>query len=181
LASLVSNGDDGAKSAAMAALDAEAYVTAAAGLQVLAELDPATAAEAATKLENTENDAILGALAGIYAASGDVSKLPFFEKQMMEVDGYDALSLLDAYRKLLAKADQPVAQAGILKMKELALNQSTSPWRRLAATKAVSDWREELKKSGDTEKVTMLGEIIKEVKSKETEPQLLQIYTGYGN
>ncbi|MEO0732743.1 MAG: HEAT repeat domain-containing protein, partial [Bacteroidota bacterium] len=181
LGSLMENGDEEAQALATKALDAEPYTVVAVGLGMLGELNPAAAAKAATKLETSENDAIRGALAGIYAKSGDVSKLPFFEKQLTEVDGYDAINLLDAYRGLLVQADEPAAQTGILKMKELALNQSTSPWRRLAATKALSDWREQLKMSGAAEKVTMLGEIIKEIKSEETEPQLLQIYSGYGN
>lgn len=181
LTSLVVNQDEQSKDIATLALDARPYPVVAAGLEVLNELDPSAAAKAAGKLETIENDAIRGALAGIYAVSGDVSKLPFFEKQIMEVDGYDAINLLDAYRGLLAKAGEEKILAGIGKMKALALNLSTSPWRRLAATKALNEWREEFKTTAEGEKVEMLGDIITEIKDAETEPQLKQIYMGYGN
>lgn len=181
LASLAANQDAECKTIATLALDARPFPVVAAGLETLNALDPAAAAKAAGKLESVDNDNIRGALAGIYAASGNISKLPFFEKQMMEIDGYDALNLLEAYRGLLAKADEGTITAGIKKMKTLALNQEDSPWRRLAATKALSDWREELKTTDQAEKVEMLGAIISEIKDAETEPQLQQIYMGYGN
>ncbi|MEM6772250.1 MAG: alanyl aminopeptidase, partial [Bacteroidota bacterium] len=181
LASLVANQDEEIKEIATLALDARPYPVVAAGLETLNTLDPAAAAEAAGKLESVENDNIRGALAGIYAASGDVAKLPFFEKMMLEIDGYDALNLLEAYRGLLAKADENTMASGVEKMKMLALDQGDSPWRRLAATKALSDWREDLKAAGDTEKVDLFGGIISEIKKAETEPQLQQIYMGYGN
>jgi len=121
-------------------------------------------------------------LSAIYAASGDLSKLPFFEKQMKEVDGYGAINLMDAYRSLLAQGDAAQVQAGIAKMKALALDQTNSPWRRLAATKALNDWREEYKATGTAaDKVDMLGKLINEVKAAETEPQLQQIYVNFGS
>jgi len=182
LEALAAYEDPELKSIATAALEARSFAVVAAGLEVLAQADPASAAKAAGKLEALENDDIRAALAGVYAASGDVTKLPYLEEQMMEVDGFGSLELLAAYRNLLTQAEDAQVQEGIGKMKSLALSISDSPWRRLAATKAIHDWREELKEAGDDEtKVQMLGDIITEIKENETEPQLQQIYGQYGN
>jgi len=163
------------------ALDARPYAVVAAGLQALAQSDPATASKAAAKLEDVDNFEITGALAGIYAAAGDPAKLPFFEKQMATINGFAAIDLLEGYRNLLAKGTDAQMAEGIAKMSALGLNQSESPWRRIAATKALNDMREEAKVSGKAEVVTKLGELISAIKAQETMDDLKQIYQQYGN
>jgi aminopeptidase N len=169
------------KDIATAALDARSYVVAAAGLSALVSADPAAAAAAATKLETTENAEIQGALASLYAQSGDISKLPFFEKQFGTIDGFPAIELFGAYQGLLSTGDASVITGGVDKLKEVATNMGQSPWRRLGATKAINDLMTSM--MADTENtalVTMMKETIKTIKAGETEPQLLEIYQQYG-
>jgi aminopeptidase N len=72
-------------------------------------------------------------------------------------------------------------KAGIDKLKNIGMTQTGSPWRRLAATKAIHEMREALKASGeDAAKVTMLKTIIDGIKAAETVPDLVQIYQQYG-
>lgn len=163
------------------ALEAKPYVVVAAGLQALVVADKEAAMKAATKLESIDNSDISGALAAIYAESGDVSKLPYLEKQLATADGFSAIEVFDGYRNLVAQGSPEVMEAGIDKLKTIGVTQTGSPWRRLAATKALHEMREELKVSGgDEAKVEMLKTIIDEIKAAETVPDLVQIYEQYG-
>jgi aminopeptidase N len=64
----------------------------------------------------------------------------------------------------------------------VGLDQGTSPWRRLAATKTIHEIREGLKEAGGTEdKVAMLKTLIDKIKEMETVSDLTQIYQQYGN
>ncbi|WP_020569517.1 M1 family aminopeptidase [Neolewinella persica] len=164
------------------ALDARPFPVVAAGLQALVMADKEAALKAATKLEDIDNGDISAALAAIYSESGDVSKLPYLEKQLAKADGFPAIELFDGYRKLVAVGSPEVMKAGIDKLKNIGMTQTGSPWRRLAATKAIHEMREELKASGaDAAKVTMLKTIIDGIKAAETVPDLVQIYEQYGN
>ncbi len=174
--------DDELPALAKLALDARPFPVVAAGLQALAAADPVEAAKAATKLETIENSNISSALAAVYAAAGDVSKLPYLEKQLEAADGFEAMEIFDGYRQLLVKGSAAVVADGIAKLKTIAVSNSGSPWRRYAATNSLNDLREAYKASGDdAAKVTMLKAIIDEIKTVETEPQLLQIYENFGN
>ncbi len=174
--------DETRQAAAELALQAQPYAVVAKGLEVLANVNPTAAANAAADLEQVENDNIRGALAEIYAAAGDVSKLPFFETQIKAADGYGAIAMLESYRRLLEKGSADQVAAGIKVMTELGLNQAGSPWRRLAATKALHDWREELKEaSAAADQIATLGTAIEQIKAAETLADLKEIYQGYGN
>lgn len=164
------------------ALDARPYPVVAAGLQALVSADQETALKEAAKLEDIDNSDISGALAAIYAASGDVSKLPYLEKQLSKADGFGAIEVFDGYRQLMAKGNPEVVKAGLEILKTTAMTQTGSPWRRLAATKAIHEMREELKADGtDAAQVAMLKTVIDNIKATETIPDLVQIYQQYGN
>ena len=164
------------------ALKAYPYPVVAAGLISLLETNPEAAVRAAADLESVDNDDISGAIAQLYGASGDVSKLAYFEERMNKVDGFGAIDLLAAYQELLVQADDAEVNRGVEMMKALAINQGTSPFRRLAATRALHLMRESKKESADAAAmVTQLKTIIDEIKAAETEPQLQQIYGQYGN
>lgn len=178
---LAANEDAELKDIAKAALNARAYSVVAAGLQGLVVADPAAANEEAAKLETLDNPSVNSALAGIYAESGDPAKLPFFEKQFDKADGYAALDLMDGYRTLLAKASPAQMAAGLDKLVTLGKDQSQSLFRRLAATKAINDMREEAKAAGNSAVVTKLGTLLSAIKAVETDPNLTQFYQQFGN
>jgi aminopeptidase N len=178
---LTANEDSQLKTISEIALDAKAYGVVAAGLKGLVVADPAAAAASATKLEMLNNPSINSALAGIYAEAGDPAKLPFFEKQMATADGYGALDLMDGYRLLLAKATPAQMAAGLEKLVTLGKDQDQSLFRRLAATKAINDMREDAKAEGKTDVVTKLGTIISAIKAVETDDNLTRFYQQFGN
>ncbi|MTB51669.1 M1 family aminopeptidase [Lewinella sp. W8] len=181
IALLAAMEDTKLKEIATAALDARSYRVVAAGLSALVAADPTAAAAAAAKLEGSDNPDITAALAALYGQSGDLSKLPFFEKQFSSIDGFPAIELFGAYQGLLSSGDASVITEGVEKLQAVATNMGQSPWRRLAATKAINDLMSGMMEGEENAAlVTMMKETIKAIKAVETEPQLLQIYQQYG-
>lgn len=173
---------DGAEDVAVKALNARPYPVVAAGMGLLAELNPARAAEEAANLETVDNNDIQSALAEIYAKSGNVSKLPYFEERLKTIDGFPAISLAGSYVELLRKADPEKLKGGLDMLKNMAINQASSPYRRIAATKSINDLREGMKAAGaDATEIAALKAMIDEIKAAETMTELKQIYQQYGN
>ncbi|MGB3801875.1 MAG: M1 family metallopeptidase [Lewinella sp.] len=179
--------DDELASIAREALDAEAYSVVAAGLQALVIADPEGVAETAGALEEIDNQDISATLATIYSESGDLSKLPYIEGRLENSDNYQAIDLYTAYQSLLAQGQSAEQTAGVARLKEIALNQSQSPWRRLAATKAISDLRNTLSEevdsmdeAGDLNKLIMeMGTSLEAIKAAETNADLKNIYQQF--
>ena len=170
------------KMVAREALQARPYPVVAAGLTVLADIDPQLAAATAKDLEEVDNGDIAGAIASLYSEVGDVSKLSYFENRMDKVSGYGAIDLMRAYQSLLAKADDDKIKSGVALMKARALNQGNDPFKRAAATIALNDLREGYKNVADgAAMVEQLGKVIGEIKAAETEPQLQGLYQQFGN
>ena len=169
---------------ARTALEARPYTVVAAGLEALVAADPEGAAATAEELETIENGSISGALATLYSETGRLDKLPYLETQLGGADGYEAIGLYTAYQSLLAKGETAQQTAGVARLQELALDQSQSPWRRLAATKAISDLRtdlsERLEELGNTEELNKLimemGTGLENIKAAETNADLRNIY-----
>ena len=94
------------------------------------------------------------------------------------MDGLPAIGFMTNYVKVLDKLK--VSDADVLtkmgKLKDIATNQTMSPWRRFACTKAISDVRKSFKNkagSGYTDMLNMLTEIA----SKEKNEQLKTIFS----
>ncbi|MEM6770213.1 MAG: M1 family metallopeptidase, partial [Bacteroidota bacterium] len=175
-------GAEGVEDVAAAALEAQPYGVVASGLEVLSEINPARAAQEAKDLESVDNGDIQSALASIYAKSGDLSKLPFFEDKMQDVDGFPAIDLFSGYGALLTSGNAKQMKMGIDKLNGFALDLDQSPWRRISATKALHEIRESLKATGGAEaQVTMLKTLIDAIKANETMEDLKNIYQQFGN
>ncbi len=173
--------DSALEDVATEALKAAPYGVVAAGLEALAEINPERAAREAVILESVDNGDIQSALGSIYAASGDLSKLPFFEKKMMEAQGFTAIDLYSNYGVLLGSASAEQMTAGIDRLKGVAMDLDQSPWLRLSATKTLNEIRDVFKAEGADEKVTMLKTVIDAIKANETMGDLKNIYQQYGN
>ncbi len=71
-------------------------------------------------------------------------------------------------------------ETGLDKMQAMAIDMDQSLFRRLAATKAINDMREDAKAEGKTDVVTKLGSLILGIKAVETNPNLVQFYQQFG-
>lgn len=184
---LAERGDEATTGVAEAALDARAYTVVAAGLEALVATDLEAANQSASRLEAIDNDDISGALAALYSESGNLEKLGYFEDRLNQSDGYGAIDLYTAYQALLAKGSAAQQTTGVARLKDIALDQEESPWRRLAATKAISDLRtalaakvEEMTDAADLNKLIMeMGTSLETIKAAETDADLKQIYQQF--
>ncbi len=178
---LAKTGDTKYVDVAKHAIDNErAYNVISAGLEALTKLDKAEATKYAAKLENESNGSIIAAVGGIYKDSGDVSKLPFFEKNIDKTNGYGAINFLASYAELAAKGGPETMLKSGNTLGAISMNMSQSPWRRFGATKALDTLYKTLKTAGETDKSSALQKMIEKIKSVETNSQLKGLYNNLG-
>ncbi len=182
--------DDEAERLAKEALSAEPYNVVAAGLEVLSAVNPEECVQAVDVLTDETNSQIVLAIGQIYAIHGDEGALPYFEDHMDDVDGYEALDFFGSYQSLLIDGNSNQVNAGIERLQAVATNMGQSPWRRIGATKSLSDLRQAfLEKSREQndaaarEKLDAqagkLRLIIDEIREQETDDQLRSIYQQF--
>ena len=164
-----------------------AYPVIATALDLLIQKDKPAAREYAQKLEDVGSEEIIEVIGSLYAESGEISYLPFFEKNLDKIDGFMAISFYESYQGLAVKSSYEIANKAVARFKEIATNKSQSMMKRLAATKSVNDmrnhYRTEANQSENEEtkqnlekQVEELSKIMEEIKSLETNSQLKQIY-----
>ena len=155
-------------------------------------LDNQAALDIAKSLENSDNAQIINGVAQIYVQSEDPKYLPFFEKNMQEVDGYGAISFIENYAALALLGDQPTMEKAAMKLKEMGTNMDESEWRRFASIKSLNDMHQNIfnrtaQSADDAEKEkwsafdVQLVEMINAIKAAETNDQLKQFYFAFPN
>lgn len=178
---------EGIKLAKRAIETDSAYAVAAAGLDLLTQMDADAALEYAQKLEDSESGAILEAVGTLYTESGNPEYLSFFEENLDQVDGYDAISHIANYQKLAVQGDLPTVQRAVDTLEKLGGNMNQSPWRRLAAMNGLNDIRNHLRSEAnalddpDAEKdletlVEQISQAMKAISEKEKIDQLKEMY-----
>ncbi len=154
----------------------QAYPVISDALQSLYLLDKEQALTYIPKLEKEENSSISSALANIYSENPKVEYLPFFEKRMSKVNGYDAISLIGSYGQMIVGLDDATQAKGIAKLRAMALDQAISSWQRYGAAKGLVDMKPVYKSLNNTGKMQEITAIVKEIKEKETNKQLKAVY-----
>ncbi len=153
------------------------YSVVGASLGALTKIDPAAALAASKSLQNDDSDAIIATLAELYSTKPERANLAFYEQKMAKVDFMPAFSFFDNYQKfLLGLGDAALIDAGVEKLKTIALNLETSQWRRFAATKAIADIRNEMRNKNNTAKADAFDGILTTIKEKETDATLKMYY-----
>ena len=120
---------------------------------------------------------MVNGVGSIYVENPKPEHVDFFERSITKIDGMPSIGFLGNYVKVLDKLK--VSDADVLtkmgKLKDIATNQTQSPWRRFACAKAIFDVRKTFKTkagSGYTDMMAMLNEIVE----KEKNDQLKTIY-----
>ncbi len=156
-------------------LDKEpAYPVISSAMQALYKVDPNAATEAAKKFENDENSDLVSGVGSIYAENPKPEHIAFFEKSMLKIDGMPSINFVGNYVKVLDKLGDPNMMDKMGKLKDLALSQNQSPWRRFAYAKAIADVRKK-SAAGDANHIK-LTEMLTEIVNKETNEQLKAIF-----
>ncbi|MEM1319269.1 MAG: M1 family aminopeptidase [Bacteroidota bacterium] len=176
--------------AAKKALKDPAYPVISAALNALSALNPQEALAEAAKLENAENGNIITAVAEIYAQNPKPEYLPFYEKQWNKVDGYGVVGFFEAYGAILSQLNDSDVLPAIDRLAQLAKDPNNSSlWRRFAATKTLSDLREnygsQIESAEATRQEELKGhvakitELINDIKAQEKDPQLKAVYSNF--
>ena len=129
----------------------------------------------------------MDAIGAIYSESGDAGMLPYFEKNVSNVDGYDALSFMSNYMNLAKTTEGSNLDNALLKFKDVGTDMTQSPWRRLAATKSIFDLSQEyvmqMQSAKETniktrlaQKIEYLTMLLKDISNKEENDQLKAMY-----
>ena len=182
--------DDQIVEIAKEAIRAESFTVVAGGLEVLGKVAPEEALLVIDELKGETSVEVINAIGNIYAEIGDPENLDYFATHLNDMDGFEALDFFTNYILLLGDADDTAIAEGIQQLKTIALNMGQSPWRRIAATKGLSDLRQAIQRQArnqeDIEAKEKLnataGElrlIIDEIKAKETNEQLRSIYQQF--
>lgn len=67
----------------------------------------------------------------------------------------------------------------VLKMKDLALNEKTGQWKRFCGTRLIAHLRDEMKTKGNAELAKKYNNYFTEIKEKESNQQLKNIYQRF--
>ena len=156
-----------------------AYVTIGAALQYLSLFDKKAAMEYAQKLEQDASPDLLEAISLLYVESGDPAYLPFFEKHLMTMNGFQAIYFFDAYQQLAVKGDINTQKEVSGKLTAIALDTDKSGWQRYAGTRALNEMRKHLMLKEDEESQTLATKLLaslKEIKKAESSGQLSSFY-----
>jgi aminopeptidase N len=154
----------------------QAYPVISDALQSLYLLDKEEALKYIPTLEKEDNASISAALANIYSENPKAEYLPFFEKRMAKMNGYDAISFTGSYAQMCIGLDDATQTKSIEKLKTMALNQANSPWQRYGAAKGLADMKPAYKALNNTARMQEISAIVKEIKEKETSKQLKAVY-----
>jgi aminopeptidase N len=188
---LIESGGESCKDLAKEILEKEqSYTVLSAALVLLREADSTAVLEYAEKLEKEKNSEILSAVSIIYGENGDASHLNFFEDNLNEVDGFEALSFFSSYQTILSKTDTKKVLESLTTLKSIALDDKQSPWRRIAIAKAMNDVRNDYRQKANEEKETTTKESLEatvseisamfdQIKSMETNDQLKLLYEQF--
>ena len=164
---------------AQEALKAEPYPVVSAGLDILYMSDSALALAAAKDLDQETNADIVEVIGAIYAETGDAQYLPYFTKNLENLDTYGAVGFYESYGDLLLQIKGDELAAGVASMKRIGVDQGQSPWRRLSSIKTLSEIASELSEETDADLISEIQDAIDAIKAAETIPQLRGIYRQF--
>ena len=165
----------------------QAYGVIAGALRLLNTLDNESALVYAQKLEKEANADILEVVGDIYIASGDAKYLSFFDNKIKDADGPAAFTLFSGYASLVLNGDDASLKTATDKFQGVATDMSNTPWRRVAAARAMVEMRSALLQQSNaeadedvkarlTEKIEALARALESVKAAETDPDIKSIY-----
>lgn len=120
------------------------YLVIAASLQSIYDSNPTLGLIEADSLNDTDNISILLSIAQIYAKTGGVRYIPFFENNWKKTNNYALFTFMNRYASLLTNTkNEALIKQKAASLKEMAINPATSKWGRYAAANAVKKLRDD--------------------------------------
>ena len=168
----------------------KSYTVIASALRLLEAYDKQAVLPYAEKLESEKSSEVLEAISRIYGESGNAKYLPFYEKNIDQVDGFESIAFADYYQSILSQIDIDQAINSLQKIKAKALDINKSPWQKLAIANAINNMRNEYRKRANKSKESRTKELLEsqvekisamldEIRSSETNERLKSLYDQY--
>ena len=154
----------------------KSYRVNSAALKGLNRIDSISALKAAKSLEKTGNADLLDGVGELYAKTPMAENASFFEDNLSKVDGQPSITFVSNYLQLVSKTstNTEALLAKVTNLKNLAIK-DTSPWRRFAVVKGITEVRKKYKgQSGST--FSDLTKMVGEIAQVETNDQLKNIF-----
>ncbi len=154
------------------------YSLVSAALRALAQLDTASALQAAKTLQNEEDDNIATALAELYARYPDKSYATWFQQMARRVDNSATFDFFENYAAYLTQLDDAaLIQSAVELCYAIAITENASPWRRFSSTRTLYELRNFYREGNRTAEAEELTGLLNEVREKEKDA-LLRLYYG---
>ncbi len=149
-------------------------------LMTLYDLDSANAVQKAMQLESLQSDLLKSRIAEVYANTGNPQFISFYDELLPKQSGFTAFPFFNAYSKMIAALDESGMKSRVQTLHEIGSNQSSGMFTRYAATKALSDIRNQISSDENLASVAeMITEKIEHIKSVETSSRLKSMYGGF--
>ncbi len=155
----------------------DAYVVVGASIRTLNDLDPTMCQEKIASLKEDDHPEIVAAISSIYGPSKDTTHMSYFAKHMRSVSGLPALDFYQNFETLLSEIDLDGQQDWLRSAKSVALDQTTSPYTRIAATRMIISRLAQEKRNSEHGQI--LKGFVEEIIATETNKEVRSIYRQF--
>jgi aminopeptidase N len=125
------------------------YSVVSKSLEVISSISKDSAMAFSAMLQPEVDGKIIATLAGLYHKSESDEYLKWYQEKEKVVNFEEAFGFFEYYQKYLFARKQPQPlKAAVENWNNIARDMGQSAWRRFAATKAIADTRNELRKKG---------------------------------
>ncbi|WP_439555200.1 M1 family aminopeptidase [Dyadobacter sp.] len=167
---LASFGDNNSDAIFKEALSDSSYLVVSVAIEKYLMSQPNDANEIAAQFENSPNDAIVTSVANYYAGLAQPERFDWFLEKMRAMKPTEKYNFLQVFGKYLIKSKQDIQRKSIPVLEGLARDNS-SYFVRFGAFQALGLLT-------DIQGVTALR---KDIRAKETEPKLKEMYAQFGD
>jgi aminopeptidase N len=169
LITLASFGDNNNDSIFRQALADSSYQVVSVAIDKYLVNQPADANDIAARFENSPDDAVVTSVANFYAGQAQPERYDWFLEKMKRMKATDKYNFLQVFGKYLIKSKQDVQRKSIPVLEGMARD-NPSYFVRFGAYQAL----------GLLTDIQGVTAIRKDIRAKETEPKLKEMYTQFG-
>jgi aminopeptidase N len=156
----------------------QSYNVLATALMSLNKIDVPVALQKAKMLKEEKAPQIVGAVAQIFAQTGDAEYLPYFESKLNNISLYQVFNFYDQYFEILKDQPTEILNSSSAKLENIALNSVENIFYRFLSTTTLSKLKEYYSEADPAFSIKV-GSLIERIKAEETNEILKQRYSSY--
>lgn len=158
-------------------------------LDIVYKFAPEKGIKYAEEMMSDESSAIVGQLAGFFAATGEGKYLKYIENNISKIDIYQLFNLFGRYSDLLLSQDTETILSRVDMLKSMGI-QDDNMYRRYLATNTLNSMKSKFVEEGEanadedskkeiTETVNLLNIVLEEIIAKEKDESLIARYKTF--